>query len=140
MSEKIATREAYGKALAEFGEKYDTDGFPQAGLFIKKSLEENDTLKADLTSFLNQFDKDIEDLVNGASEAVKLLGEYGSVEEQADRFGFNANVLKGVQKTNALAFLAADKNPSLAGYDVFKSEFGFPITEDLLSSYYPDNA
>lgn len=130
----------YSNVAEEFGEKYDTDGFPQAGLFIKKSLEENDTLKADLTSFLNQFDKDIEDLVNGASEAVKLLGEYGSVEEQADRFGFNANVLKGVQKTNALAFLTADKNPSLAGYDVFKSEFGFPITEDLLSSYYPDIA
>lgn len=129
----------YSNVAEEFGKKFGTDGFPQAGLFIKTSLEEDSTKKEAIENFLEQFDADVLDLVEGASNAVELMNLYGDTTAQADRFGFNANVLKGVQKTNGLAFLTADKNPDLEGYEVFKENLGYNVTADQLSSFYPEN-
>ena len=127
----------YENVAEAFGKEFDTEGFPQAGLFIRKGLE-GDKDKADaISAFLTYFDEDVKDLVEGGTEAVKNLNAYGTVDEQTDRFGFNANVLAGVQKENGLAFLLAEKNPTLEGFDVFKTEFDYPIKEELLSSFYP---
>ena len=128
----------YANVAEKFGEEFHTDGFPQAGLFIKSSLEADGSKKDAIEKFLAQFDFDVQDLAeNQADQAVSFLTEYGDAAKQAERFGFNANVLKGVQKTNGLAFLTVDKNPSLEGNSVFEETLGYKLTESLLSSFYP---
>ena len=135
--QKNSALSVYANVAEEFGKKYSTDGFPQAGLFIKKSLAE-DTAKAnDIYSFLATVDEDSKDLVNGAANAVSNMASYSSdVTVQASKFGFNRNVLKNVQKTNGLAFITKDKNPDATGFAKFKDPLGIKITASDLSSYY----
>lgn len=135
--QKNKSLSVYADVAKEFGKKFSTDGFPQAGLFIKKSLDEDATKKASVESFLASFDTDMTDLVNGATKAVTNLTTYSSdVTVQASKFGFNANVLKNVQKTNGLAFLEKSKNPDSTGFAKFKDPLGIHITDTDLASYY----
>ena len=120
-----------------FGEKYHTDGFPQAGLFIRNTLEEDAQSAEAISAFLEAFDQDVDDLIKGGENAVSTLEAYGSIEEQADRFGFNADVLSAIQKDNGLAFLESEKNPSLEEFGIFQDMFDYPVSEKLLSSFYP---
>lgn len=120
----------------EYGKKYGTDGFPQAGLFIKKSLQDDDSRRDEIEHFLSLFDEDVLDLIDGASKAVSNLEAYGDLMTQQARFGFNANVLSKSQEQNGLAFLSANKNPSAEEFLAFSS-LGISLPEGILSTYYP---
>lgn len=125
----------------EFGEKYDTDGFPQAGLFIKTSLDEDASKSSDIESFLAAFDSSVTDLVNGATKAVEYMNAYNQdATLQQSRFGFNSNVLKGSQNGNKLAFIEADKNPTIADFNTFKTSLNIDVAEEDLSKYYPTSS
>ncbi len=145
----LAARNSSGKDLTEiinvaeeFGEKYGTEGFPQAGLFIKTDLDENndaDTITA-IKNFLGTFDNDVVDIINGATNAVAFMNEYSndSTTQQA-RFGFASSVLTSSQAENKLAFISADDNPSLEELSVFEDPLNLTYSENQLSSYYPTN-
>ena len=121
----------------EFGKKFSTEGFPQAGLFIKKSLEEDESKKESIEKFLNTFDAAIDDLISGGSQAVTNMNNYSSdVSVQSSRFGFNANVLKGVQETNGLAFIARDDNPSKDEFSIFNEPLVIDFSSASFSTYY----
>lgn len=64
-----SVKEDLGK---KFAEKYGTSGFPQAGLFIKTSLEEDTTKASSVVSFLNSFDAAITDLIGGALMPLRI--------------------------------------------------------------------
>lgn len=129
----------YSNVAEEFGKKFGTEGFPQAGLFIKASLEADASKKEAIESFLSQFDSDVEDLIAGGEQCVSLMNQYGDATKQQTRFGFNSNVIKGIQETNGLSFLSADKNPTVEGFGAFQSPLGISVTAENLSSYYPEN-
>lgn len=143
----LQARTQSGKALTEavdiaeeFGKKYQTDGFPQAGLFIKTSIENDQSQADNIISFLNSFDKATADLVNGGQKAVEYINSYNSdVEQQKLRFGFNAGVIKNSQAENKLAFITKEQNPSADQFKVFSEPLGVNIKEADLSKYYPTN-
>lgn len=133
----------YASVAGEFSKKYSTEGFPQAGLFIKSELydkyvQNDETIKANVDSFFASYDRAVTDLVNGGDEAVKALNAYSSnVEEQATRFGFNANVIKNVQKENYLSFIEHSKNPDAEGLKKFSAPLKISIeASDLATSLY----
>lgn len=121
----------------EFGKKYGTDGFPQAGLFIKKSLQDDSSKRVEIEHFLTVFDADVRDLIAGGGHAVSFLNDYGDNTKQASRFGFNSTTLEKSQENNGLAFLAREDNPSLDEYSVFEKPLGITLPEGILSNYYP---
>jgi len=133
---KLSVKEDLGAA---FGTKYGTDGFPQAGLFIKNSLSTDSSKNDSVDQFLNTFDASINDLISGGSEAIANMKAYGTDDEQTARFGFKSAVLNLCQKDsgNKLAFISKAKNPDVAGFDKFTSPLGFSVTDSLLSSHYP---
>ena len=123
----------YSDVAKLFGERYHTDGFPQAGLFIRSDLTEN----ASIDNFLKAVDTSITDLVNGGTEAVKNIVKYSSdVDTQKSYFGYAAGVIKNVQQTNGMAFIEREKNPSLTEYKKFEEPLGISLAEADLSSYY----
>ena len=134
----------YSSVASLFSEKYSTKGFPQAGLLIKAELYnsfvkgEDTNLVSNVKVFLSQFDKDVDDLVAGGTNSVALLNAYSQdVTQQAARFGFNANVIKAVQKDNLLSFLSHKDNPTVEGLRVFQEPLGVNIAEsDLATSLY----
>lgn len=126
------------KNVAEdFSAKYGTEGFPQAGLFIKKSIAKDSTKTSAINAFLNTFDTDVRDLVNGGTETIKKINAYSTdVEVQKNRFNFTSGVIKNVQATNGLSFITKDKNPDAAGFAKFKDSLGIDIQSSQLSSFY----
>lgn len=124
-----------------FGEKYSTDGFPQAGLFIKASLDDDSSAVERINSFLNSFDAATEDLVSGGNKAVEYINAYDNdAEQQKLRFGFNANVIKNSQAENKLAFISKDNNPSATDFKVFNEPLGIDIKSSDLSKFYPSDS
>lgn len=120
----------------EFSSIYNTNGFPQAGLFIRSDLL-NDDNKSDVLSLLDVIDSACLDLVNGASLTIDFMKTYSEdLSIQADRFDFNMNVLKAVQKENGLAFISHDTNPDIDELSRFKLPLGIDIAKDDLSSLY----
>jgi len=127
----------YADVAEEFSKAYGTEGFPQAGLFIKKSLAEDESQKEGINGFLADFDADVDDLIAGGAQAIKYMSAYSEdLSEQASRFGFNQNILKGSQEKNGLSFIANGDNPTLEGFAKFKDPLGIDVTNDQLSSFY----
>lgn len=127
----------YANIAREFGEKYDAKGFPQAGLFIKSTLLEDDASASKIASFLAAFDASVSDLVAGGSKAVEALNAYGDADAQKSFFGFNANVIKGCQENNALAFIENADNPSFAELSSLSDALGLSFAEsDFADGYY----
>jgi hypothetical protein len=60
-----------------FSEKFGTNGFPQAGLFIKKTLSDDTTKKGAIESFLKSYDTDVADLIAGGTATAALMDTYG---------------------------------------------------------------
>lgn len=71
----------------------------QAGLFVKKELLE--TRKNDLDSYINSLDERLYNAVNDINIVKAELDNYGTLTEQATRFGFNSNIISAVQKDKA---------------------------------------
>jgi len=137
--QKKSSLSVYSNVSAEFGKKFGTDGFPQAGLFLRKSLALDASKKADIEDFLSAFDADVKDLVEGATEASQRIDAYSSdPSKQKARFGFTSSVLKGVQANNGLAFLPKEKNPDLTGFAKFKAPLGIDVREGDLSAFYSE--
>ncbi|MCR4699040.1 MAG: hypothetical protein K5762_06720 [Bacilli bacterium] len=141
--EKKTNLSIYKNVASEFSTKYSTEGFPQAGLFIKSELynkyvaAEEKTL-SNVDSFLTAFDAATADLKAGGTNAISAMTAYSEdLTQQATRFGFNANVIKNVQKENNLAFITHDKNPTAEQLGVFSAPLGINIAAgDLASSLY----
>lgn len=133
--DKATNLTIYEDLAKSFGEKYGTNGFPQAGLFIKTSLLESQ--ENDIYSFLKAFDFATSDLVNGGDEAVNFINAYSTdVEQQKLRFNFSAGVIKNVQKTNGLAFVKAQNNPTVNDFVTFQEPLKINIGSSDLSKYY----
>jgi hypothetical protein len=133
----------YASVAEKFSQKYATEGFPQAGLFIKTELynqyvSHDESTVTKVNSFLGSFDAACKDLASGGTQAVAALNSYSSnVEEQKTRFGFASGVIKNVQKDNGLAFLEHEKNPDVAGLEKFSAPLSISIQEsDLATSLY----
>ncbi len=131
-----SVKEDLGK---KFAEKYGTSGFPQAGLFIKTSLEEDTTKVSSVVSFLNSFDAAITDLIGGGTNAIKNMNDYGNDDDQTTLFGFKSAVLTMCQKNNGnkLAFISKENNPDVNGFAKFQDTLGFSVSDSELSSHYP---
>lgn len=122
-----------------FSEKFGTNGFPQAGLFIKKTLSDDTTKKGDIESFLKSYDTDVADLIAGGTATAALMDTFGDATAQKGRFGTHSTVLKAVQKTNGLSFLSKEKNPDVAGFAKFKDPLKIDVQAANLSSYYSES-
>lgn len=121
----------------EFGEKYHTEGFPQAGLFIKASLEENQQETEGIQSFLSTFDQDIQQLISQPEVMTKTLSEnYKTPVEQKNRYGFTAALLEKSQENNGLGFLNNSGNPSLSEFKKFETPLSIQVKESSFSTYY----
>lgn len=75
------------------------DALAQAGLFVKKELLE--TRKDELDDFMNDLDERLNNAVNKPEVVKATLDAYGTIQEQATRFGFNSNIIYNVQKDKA---------------------------------------
>lgn len=133
----------YANVADKFSKKFSTEGFPQAGLFIKTELYNqyvsgDEATVKNVNEFLGAYDAAALDLVEGGTEAVANITKYSSdTTEQSARFGFAAGVIKSVQKKNGLAFLEHSKNPDAEELKKFSSPLSISITEsDLASSLY----
>ncbi len=130
----------YSNVAEEFGNLYGTNGFPQAGLFIRSDLENDSSEASNISDFLATFDSDVNDIISGAENAASLMDSYSTDSEvQSTRFGFNNTTLKACQEDNLLSFISAENNPSVDGFAKFES-LGYSVTSDQLSSYYPTNS
>ena len=139
-TDKTTDLSIYSNVAEDFGKKYNTSGFPQAGLFIKSSLLENSDNNDNILSFLKAFDEATLDLVNGGQKAVDYINAYDTdTAKQQQRFGYAAGVIKNVQKTNGLAFLSNEQNPSINELKGFKDSLNVDIEEELVSNQYKAN-
>ncbi len=130
----------YANVAQEYGNLYGTNGFPQAGLFIRTDLENDATQADNISDFLATFDSDVADIISGASNTASLMDSYSTDEEvQSTRFGFNKTTLQACQENNLLSFISAENNPSISDFEAF-SNLGYSVSSDQLSSYYPSNA
>lgn len=99
-------------------------GFPQAGLFISKRLE-NDKDKASLVkNFFKTIDSEMKSLErSGAKASLTELNDYGSIEEQKARFGLDYKTLEAL----------SIKDKEVINKLAYNS---FPIDLDAFGSYY----
>jgi len=129
--------------LAEkFGTKYSTDGFPQAGLFIKTSLSEteDENEKAKIEKLLSKVDDATSLLVSQNVQTVAdALDNSGTSEEVISRYGFNGTTLKNCQDqgSNKLSFITKDKNPDTTGFAKFSKPLAIDVQDSQLSAFYP---
>jgi hypothetical protein len=133
---RLSVKEDLAKS---FGTKFGTDGFPQAGLFIKTSLEADTNAQSGIEGFLNAFDGAVTDLIAGGSKEIAAMNAFGDDNAQKTAFNFNSTVLAGCQKNslNRLAFLDKTKNPDATGFAKFQDPLGITVSDSQLSSYYP---
>ena len=105
------------------------DGLAQAGIFVNtNSLE---TKKTKLTQFMRHVESSIDIAIKDPDSVANAMNAYGSVDEQASRFGFNANLVKKVQGEgrNGFGLLSpsetVDVNAFLAalGQDTFSEDY-----------------
>lgn len=121
----------------DFSKKFGTEGFPQAGLFIRRSLSDDQGQSAQVSFFLHTFDTDVNDLIQGGKQTAEKMNGFSHDEKvQRERFGFTSHVIQEIQKTNGLAFLSKEKNPDIQGFSKFKTPLGIQIQKEDLSSYY----
>ena len=121
----------------DFSKKFGTDGFPQAGLFIRRSLSEDEGQAVQISAFLHTFDTDVNDLIQGGKQTAEKMNYFSQDEKvQRERFGFTSHVIQEVQKTNGLAFLSKEKNPDIQAFSKFKASLGIQVQTEDLSSYY----
>lgn len=123
----------YADIGKQFGDLYGAKGFPQAALFMKKSLEEDPNIKA----FLAAFDEDVEDLIAGGEKAVSFMNAYSAdPKAQQSRFGFASGALKGSQKNNGLAFISNSDNPTVDEINRLSEKLSISFDSEAFSSLY----
>ena len=119
-----------------FSTKFHTNGFPQAGLFINKAIEDDSTKVEAINALLDIIDSNIADLVDDkANKTASYMHQYSSeISVQQADFGFNENILKGCQENNSLAFIK--ENPSIEELSSFNEILNIQISSSSLSKYY----
>ena len=85
---KDSSLSVYSNIRTLFSEKYGTKGFPQAGLFIKKSLANDKSRSTDIFSFLSTVDDTLENLISNP-ESVKdfIDGARPDIDQQKSKLG-----------------------------------------------------
>ncbi len=100
--------ETYGKVhivrnIREEWKAYSgQDGIAQAGLFVHNNAIEKK--KAKLKEFITHLDSSIQLAITNPDAVSETMNAYGTLDEQVSRFGFNANVVKAVQKDGRNGF------------------------------------
>ena len=98
----------------KYNEKYNFNGFPQAGLFINTKIENDDNYDLKIKKFLNVFDNRINLLINNDISNYDIINDYSSdFNEQTKYFGFNSNDLNEVLNDNKLSFIYVSNNPDI---------------------------
>lgn len=121
----------------KFSSKYDVNGFPQAGLFINKKLEDNTGIKDEISSFLSMFDSSVEKLLNEDKSFVDIMNKYSTdLGKQTDYFGFNSKLLNNMLQGNKMAFISNKNNPSLEELNKVGEILEFTLKKESISSYY----
>ncbi|MCI2068892.1 MAG: hypothetical protein LKJ88_04885 [Bacilli bacterium] len=122
------------------------DGFPQAGIFISKTLEDDQTKKAEVSAFLDKIAETGEDFeLNQGKKAIQILENDTSsgLYKTEDVFNLPLNMIKSIvnlpsftNSANPFGF-----NPLSFKLNDFLSDAkitGFPsIDTSLFSSYFP---
>lgn len=125
--------DTYGKVhivkdiRAEWKNYSGQDGLAQAGLFVSKNALEHK--KSKLTDFVVHMNSSIQIAIDDPNSAADTMNAYGSLTEQASRFGFNANTVKAVQGNNKNGFglLSPSKQVDV---NAFLEKLGQPTYSD----------
>ena len=136
---KDSTLSIYSDIRTLFSEKYSTNGFPQAGLFIKKSLAQDRSKSADILSFLSTVDSTIAALESNPESVKSQIDEaMPNLEQQTSKFGMTTNLILNVQKDskNGFGFLDKKKQPDHYEYEKIFTTLSINIDDKNFSSYY----
>ena len=125
----------YKSVSEEFSKMYSSNGFPQAGLFIRKDLL-SESNEESIKSFLKAFDDALTDLIGGAQNAISYMNAYGDLNAQKTRFGFASPVLNGCQKDNKNYLTFINEDPSKEEISSLSSILGINMDLSLFSSLY----
>lgn len=129
----------YSDIRSLFSEKYSTQGFPQAGLFIKKSLAKDDSKRNEINSFLSAVNSNRNNLINNPKKARdKLDSLRPDKEDQKNKFGRNSSLALSIQKDNknGFGFIDKDNQPDQAEYDKFSTIFDLDWNVQSFSAFY----
>lgn len=114
---------------------YTVPGFPQAGLFIHKELDEKESDEI-VNKFLSSIDSVMNDLVGDAEKTISYLNTNYTQEKQSSYFGYNSEVLRTMcESNNKLAFNSGSYDLS-SFYSLTQQE---NIPSSNLYSKYFDN-
>ena len=123
--------EVYQSLKDEFSKRFNTEGFPQAGIFVKSDIDSSlaSDFIADIKYSLNDLSK------NSGQKTVEYLNSSYTADEQKNRLGFSASTLEKCQKENSLAFIEFNqvkKDKLISDFALFDVH----IDENIFSSNY----
>jgi len=136
---KDSSLSVYGNVRTLFSEKYSTSGFPQAGLFIKKSLAKDKSKEGEILSFLKAFDSTVDELISAPSKVKETLDKVLPGDEaQKNKLGRTSSLALSVQKEkkNGFGFLSFTGQPDQEEYDRLKEPFSLNWQVSSFSSFY----
>ena len=126
--------EVFENLTNKFSNKYNTNGFPQAGLFIKSDLDNNLD-----TTFLANLKFNLYDLKNNAAlNTIENINNLFSVQEQNQQLGYNCELIKNIQKDNRFGFIEfaeIKKEKLLSDFRLFDID----IDQNIFSKHYEDD-
>lgn len=125
--------ETYGKVhivkniRQEWKDFSGQDGLVQAGLFVHKNAIENKPSK--LKEFITRLNSSIKLAITNPDSVAQAMNSYGNLSEQVSRFGFNANIVKAVQKDGRNGFGLLDPSESV-DVNAFLTKLGLSSFSD----------
>ena len=133
---KTETSKIYSNVAKDFGNRYHTNGFPQAALFMRSDLMET-TTENELYPFLSYVDTYVDDLVFGGKIVAQSMFNYSSSSgEQQARFGLTDIDVLNCQHENGMAFIRKRSNPLIEDFQLFEEPLGISFSESDFSTYY----
>ena len=129
----------YSNIRTLFSEKYGTKGFPQAGLFIKKSLANDKSRSDDILSFLSTIDDTLENLISNPESVKAIIDEARpESEQQKSKLGRSSSLRLTIQKEekNSLGFLNKKDQPDEYEYEKLSKTLSLNVNTKCFSSYY----
>lgn len=130
----ISNLEVIENLTDKFSNKYNTNGFPQAGLFIRSDLDNNLD-----TTFLANLKFNLYDLKNNSSlNTVENINNLFSIQEQNQQLGYNYELIKSIQKNNRFGFIEFNEIKKEKLILDFKL-FDIDIDHNIFSKHYEDD-
>lgn len=119
----------------EFSRRYNTNGFPQAGLFIR-----SDILKEDVDPLLYYVDSLLEDVSNGGDKLKEYIKENYSEKEFSSIFGISERLLEKDNLLSSLGFTSLENSLTLEQLEKCSKMLDFSFDKNLISPFYNDRS